>query len=63
MAETRLFLRVHLGGGQMKDKYREVCESLDWSVHEYDDGTVELEKYSPAGEDFSFTVSLSLIHI
>ena len=41
----------------MKDKYREVCESLDWSVHEYDDGTVELEKYSPAGEDFSFTVS------
>lgn len=42
----------------MNDKYREICEDRDWTVHEYDDGgTVELEKYSPAGEDFSFTVS------
>lgn len=35
---------------------REVCESLEWAVHECEDGTIELEKYSPAGEDFVFTV-------
>lgn len=40
----------------MKDKYIEVCERLDWTVHEYKDGTVDLEKYSPAGEDFIFGV-------
>jgi len=41
----------------MNEKCREVCENLDWAVHEGDDGTVELEKYSPAGEDFIFTVN------
>ncbi|OPZ65926.1 MAG: hypothetical protein BWY85_00285 [Firmicutes bacterium ADurb.Bin506] len=41
---------------QIGDKYREICERLEWSVTEEDDGTVELEKYSPAGEDFIFTV-------
>lgn len=41
----------------MNERYREICERLDWSVHEDDDGTIELEKYSPAGEDFIFTVS------
>ena len=40
----------------MTDKLREVCERLGWSVEEYEDGTVELEKYSPAGEDFIVTV-------
>lgn len=40
----------------MNEKYREICESLDWTVHEYEDGAVELEKYSPAGEDFIFGV-------
>ena len=41
----------------MNEKYREVCENLDWTVHECKDGSVELEKYSPAGEDFVFGVS------
>lgn len=41
----------------MNERYREVCERLDWSVHEGDDGTIELEKYSPAGEDFWFSVT------
>lgn len=40
----------------MNEKYREVCENLDWTIHEYEDGSVELEKYSPAGEDFTFGV-------
>lgn len=40
----------------MKAKYREVCEKLGWSVHVHEDKTVELEKYSPAGEDFLFYV-------
>ncbi len=42
----------------MTDKLREVCERLDWTVHEYDNGDVDLEKYSPAGEDFIFSVEL-----
>lgn len=39
----------------MNERYREICEKLDWCVHESDDGTVELEKYTPAGEDFIAT--------
>lgn len=37
------------------EKLIDICEELDWSVHIYD-GDAELEKYSPAGEDFIFTV-------
>lgn len=40
----------------MNPKYREVCERLEWSVYECDDGSIELEKHSPAGEDFSICV-------
>lgn len=40
----------------MNEIYREVCENLDWSVTVYDDGTVELETTSPAGEDLIVTV-------
>ena len=32
-------------------------ESLGWNVYRDGDGYVELSQYSPAGEDFSFTVS------
>lgn len=38
-------------------KYVRACEELDWEVHMYEDGTVALEKHSPAGEDFIFGVS------
>ena len=41
----------------MNSKYIEVCERLDWTVHEYKDGSVDVAKQSPAGEDFSFGVS------
>lgn len=40
----------------MNDRYREICESLDWSVTSDGDGNIELEKHSPAGEDFIITV-------
>lgn len=40
----------------MNERYREVCEELEWSVTADDGGNVELEKYSPAGEDFIVTV-------
>lgn len=30
----------------------DVCEELGWMVHEHDGGSVVLERYSPAGEDF-----------
>lgn len=36
-------------------KYIDICEELDWTVHEYD-GYAELESYSPAGENLVFTV-------
>jgi len=39
----------------MDNKYIAICEKMDWTVNEYDD-YIELEKHSPAGEDFSFTV-------
>lgn len=40
----------------MNEIYREICENLDWSVTDTGDGNIELEKYSPAGEDFIITV-------
>lgn len=41
----------------LADKLVSVCESLGWSVYEDEEsGEVELRKYSPAGEDFSFRV-------
>lgn len=43
----------------LEDKYLEILEKQDWSVSSYtDDGRVELEKYSPAGEDFSMCVNV-----
>ena len=39
-------------GGRLK----KVCEELGWSVYEKDDGYY-LSKYSPAGEDFGFSIS------
>jgi len=44
---------------RIAEKYEKVCKRLDWSVNysEHDEKFVELEKYSPAGEDFIITVS------
>lgn len=44
----------------LSERIKEICESLDWKVfcNENDD-RVELEKHSPAGEDFIFDVSIS----
>ena len=39
-------------------RYLEILEKHDWAVCGYtDDGRVELEKYSPAGEDFTICVN------
>lgn len=44
----------------MLDKrYITACEKLEWNVTECDDGTVELQQYTPAGEDFIFYVKAS----
>lgn len=40
----------------MDERLRDVCEELEWKVMEDDAGCVELEKHSPAGEDFIVTV-------
>lgn len=38
---------------ELEEKYLDVLEKHEWRVCGYtDDGRVELEKYSPAGEDF-----------
>lgn len=43
----------------LQEKYLEILEELDWSICSYtDDGRVELEKYSPAGEDFIMCVEV-----
>lgn len=39
-------------------RYLSICDDLGWSVLvNYRDGTVELSQYSPADEDFTFTVN------
>ena len=44
---------------KLEQKYLDVLEKLDWRVCGYtDDGGVELENYSPAGEDFLMCVSV-----
>ena len=37
-------------------KLSDICERLEWTVREDDDGTIELAKFSPAGEDFNICV-------
>lgn len=39
----------------MNEKIREICLNLGWDIMEYDD-MIELQMFSPAGEDFSFSV-------
>lgn len=44
---------------KLKKKYIDVLEKMDWSVSSYtDDGRVEIETYSPAGEDFLMCVEV-----
>ena len=40
----------------MKETYGEILERLGWSYTDDGDGNIELEKYSPAGEDFIIAV-------
>lgn len=40
----------------MNETYGEILERLGWSYTDDGDGNIELEKYSPAGEDFIITV-------
>lgn len=36
---------------ELDQKHVDILESLDWTINGYtDDGRVEIEKYSPAGE-------------
>lgn len=38
---------------ELRQEYLDILEKRDWSVSSYtDDGRVELEWWSPAGEDF-----------
>lgn len=46
----------------MIEKLFEGCENLGWSVSEDQDaGTVELESYSPAGENLVVTVEKRIL--
>lgn len=43
---------------ELPERIINLCEQRDWTVHtEVDGESAVLEKYSPAGEDFMFTVS------
>lgn len=47
------------GKRALEQKYIDVLEKFDWQVSSYtDDGRVELETYSPAGEDFLMCVEV-----
>lgn len=44
---------------ELEQKYIEILEENDWSISSYiDGGRVEVQKYSPAGEDFSMCVEV-----
>lgn len=44
---------------ELERKYIDILEENDWIISSYiNDGRVELEKYSPAGEDFSMCVEV-----
>ena len=44
---------------ELKQKYIDILEENDWIISSYgDDGSIELEKYSPAGEDFLMCVEV-----
>lgn len=46
-------------GRTLEKKYLDVLGRQEWSISSYtDDGRVELEKISPAGEDFSMCVNV-----
>ncbi len=45
---------------ELEQRYIETLEELGWSVSSYtDDGRVEINRYSPAGEDFSICVAVN----
>ena len=45
---------------ELEQKYIDILEDLGWSVSSYTgDGRVEIEKYSPAGEDFIICVDVA----
>lgn len=47
------------GEAKLDQKYLDVLEKQDWQVSSYTgDGRVELQKYSPAGEDFNICVEV-----
>lgn len=44
---------------ELRQEYLDILEKRDWSVSSYtDDGCVEIEWYSPAGEDFIICVGV-----
>lgn len=42
---------------KLDPKIVDIAEELGWTVREYEDGMAEFSQYSPAGEDFSFSVN------
>lgn len=41
----------------MRQEYVEAIEEQGWKIWELEDGSVDLEKYSPAGEDFIISLT------
>ena len=41
---------------KITDKQREICENRDWTVRTCEDGEIEIESWSPAGENILFYV-------
>ena len=43
-------------GIQLTDELTNIIESYEWGIDYYDDSTIYLSKYSPAGQDFGFYI-------
>ena len=52
----QLMLASEYQAEQRLEKFKSTAESLGWSVKVYDD-EIELSQYSPAGQDFSFSIN------
>jgi glycine cleavage system regulatory protein len=50
---------IEINSKQLSKRFEKVCENLCWAFTYDESGNVELSKYSPAGEDFSFSVEVN----
>lgn len=56
LADTEETEKVQAPQTKQYSSYEDVFDKLEWRVYKCNDRTLELEKYSPGGEDFIFDI-------